>query len=127
MSTISLRFGVRTRNWPGTDFQPLEFNFEFYFWNFRGEGGGGADFGEFQQRVKIVGRSLYRAQNLLKITKKCLYHFSLSQSLAFVAKLYLSPDFPRLEAIKSISVPRLSGNYLNKRRFLDFFRTFGKS
>ena len=47
--------------------------------------------------------------------------FPFHQCFAFVAKLYLSPHFPRLEAIKSISVPRLSGNYRNKRRFFDFF------
>ena len=33
---ISLKFGVHTRNWPRIDFQPLEFNFEFYFWRLRG-------------------------------------------------------------------------------------------
>ena len=37
---ISLNFGVHTRNWPRIDLQPLEFNFEFYFWRFRGGGGG---------------------------------------------------------------------------------------
>ena len=47
ISTISLKFDVRTRNWPGIDFQPLEFNFEFYFWRFRGGG-----LAEFQQGVK---------------------------------------------------------------------------
>ena len=47
--------------------------------------------------------------------------FLFCQCLAYVAKLYLSLHFPRLGEIKSISVPRLSGNYLNKRRFLDFF------
>ena len=26
--------GVHTRNWPIIDFQPVEFNFEFYFWRF---------------------------------------------------------------------------------------------
>ena len=51
MSTISLSFGVHIRNWPRIDFQPLDFNFEFYFWRFR-EGGG---FAEFQQRVRIAG------------------------------------------------------------------------
>ena len=59
MSTILLNFGVRTGNWPGIDFEPLEFNFEFYFWRFRGKGGGGGGgggrFAEFQQKVKIVG------------------------------------------------------------------------
>ena len=49
MSTVSLRFGVHTRNWPRIDFQSLEFNFQFYFWRFRGGG-----VAEFQQRVKIV-------------------------------------------------------------------------
>ena len=51
MSTISLKFGVHTRNWPRIDFQLLEFNFEFYFWSF----GRGVGFAEFQQRVKIAG------------------------------------------------------------------------
>ena len=50
MSTISLNFGLHTRNWPRIDLQPLEFNFEFvlevYFW---------PRFAEFQQRVEIVG------------------------------------------------------------------------
>ena len=46
--------------------------------------------------------------------------------LAFVAKLYLSPHFPRLKAIKSISVTRLLVNYQNKSRFLDFFVLLGK-
>ena len=41
MSTISLKFGVHTRNWPRIDFKPLEFNFEFYFWRCPGGGGGG--------------------------------------------------------------------------------------
>ena len=47
MSTISLKFGVHTRNWPGIDFKPLVFNLEFYFvhdqnfyWG-RGDGWGG--------------------------------------------------------------------------------------
>ena len=53
MSTIFLNFGEHARNWPRIDLQPLEFNFEFYFWRFRG--GGGGHFDEFQQRVKIVG------------------------------------------------------------------------
>ena len=35
MSTISLDFGVHTRNWPRIDLQPLQFNSEFYFWRFR--------------------------------------------------------------------------------------------
>ena len=30
MSTISLKFGVHTRNWNEIGFHPLEFNFEFY-------------------------------------------------------------------------------------------------
>ena len=59
MSTISLKFGVHTRIWPRIDFQPLEFNSEFYFWRFffflGGGGGGGARFAEFQQRVKLLG------------------------------------------------------------------------
>ena len=38
MSTISFKFGVHARNWPEIDFQPLELNFEFYFWRFRGTG-----------------------------------------------------------------------------------------
>ena len=29
MSTISLKFGVHTRNWPRINFQPLELSFEF--------------------------------------------------------------------------------------------------
>ena len=49
MWTILLKFGVRTRNWPRTDLQPLEFNFELYFCRFMGP-----RFAEFQQRVKIV-------------------------------------------------------------------------
>ena len=53
--------------------------------------------------------------------------FPFHQCFALVANLYLSPHFPRLEAIKSISVPRLSGNYQNKRRFLDFFVLLGKA
>ena len=55
MSTILFNFGVHTRNWPGTDFQPSEFNFEFHFWRFFFGGGGGGRFAEFQRRVKIVG------------------------------------------------------------------------
>ena len=38
MSTISLNFGVHTRNWPRIDLQPSEFNFEFYFCRFGGRG-----------------------------------------------------------------------------------------
>ena len=53
--------------------------------------------------------------------------FLFRQCLSFVAKLYLSFHFPRLEAIKSISVPRLSGNYLNKRFCFKTFSCFGKS
>ena len=50
---------------------------------------------------------------------KCLYHFSLpSVPWLRCAQLYLRP---RLEAIKFISVPRLSGNYLNKKSFLEIF------
>ena len=41
MPTISLKFGVHARNWPRIDFQPLEFNFQFYFWRFLGGGEGG--------------------------------------------------------------------------------------
>ena len=37
MSTISLRFGVHARNWPGIDFQPLEFNSEFDFSEISGD------------------------------------------------------------------------------------------
>ena len=55
MFTISLSFGVCTRNWPRIDLHPLEFNFEFYFLRFRGGGGGVWRFAEFQQRVQIVG------------------------------------------------------------------------
>ena len=47
MSTISLRFGVHTRNWPRIDFQPLEFNFEYYFIF--------GDFGGSRKKIKIVG------------------------------------------------------------------------
>ena len=50
MSTTLLNFSVHTRNWPGIDFQPLEVNFEFYFWRFRGGGGLPGS-----SRVKIVG------------------------------------------------------------------------
>ena len=50
MSTILLNFGVHARNWQIIDFQPLEFNSEFYFWRFQGP-----CIAEFQQRVKIVG------------------------------------------------------------------------
>ena len=49
MSTIALRFGVRTRNWPRIDFQPSEFNFESYFWRFRGGG-----LLSSEERVRIV-------------------------------------------------------------------------
>ena len=31
VSTISVNFGVHTRNWTSTYLQPLEFNFEFQF------------------------------------------------------------------------------------------------
>ena len=48
------------------------------------------------------------------------------QCLVFVAKLYLSPYFSRREAIKSISVPRISGNYLAKSRFLVFLHFWEK-
>ena len=53
MSTILLSFGVHTRSWPRIDLQPLEFNFEFYFWIYFL--GGGGRFAEFQQRVKMAG------------------------------------------------------------------------
>ena len=74
MSTISLRFGVHTRNWPRSDFQPLEFNFEFYFWRVRG----GGRFAEFQQRVSVFAEFQQRVRyivsisssNLFRITKK---------------------------------------------------------
>ena len=46
-----------------------------------------------------------------------LSFFPVHQCFAFVVKLYLSPHFPRLEAIKSISVPRLSGNYQKQKPF----------
>ena len=62
MSTILLNFGVHTRNWPRIDLQPLVFNFEFYFWRFRGP-----RFAEFQQSQNR--RSLYQAQNLKKSFK----------------------------------------------------------
>ena len=67
MSTILLNFGVHTRNWPRIDLKPLEFNFEFYFWRFRGP-----RFAEFQQRVKIVGlyeklKTCLRSQKSFKI------------------------------------------------------------
>ena len=50
MSTISLNFGFHARNWPRIGSQFLKFNFELYFWRFRGP-----HCAEFQQRVKIVG------------------------------------------------------------------------
>ena len=51
MSTISLKFGVHSRNWPRIDFQSLENSIViFIFGDFRGP-----RFAEFQQRVKIVG------------------------------------------------------------------------
>ena len=50
MSTIFLNAGKHSRNWPRIDFQPLKFNFEFYFEDF-----GWLRFAEFKQRVKIVG------------------------------------------------------------------------
>ena len=53
MSMISINFGLDTRNWPRINLQLLEFNFELYFWRFRG-----LRFVEFQQRVKIVGLSI---------------------------------------------------------------------
>ena len=56
MSTILLKFDVLTSKWPRIGVQPLEFNFEFYFGRFRGEGEG--RFAEFQQKVRIVGLSL---------------------------------------------------------------------
>ena len=37
MLTISLNFGVRSRNWPRTGLQPLKFNFELCVWRFRGD------------------------------------------------------------------------------------------
>ena len=66
MSTISLSFGVHIRNWPRTDFQLLEFNFEFSFWRFRG-----LRFAGFQERVKIVGlyiklRTCSRSQKIIQ-------------------------------------------------------------
>ena len=66
MPTISLKFGVHTRNWPRIDFQPLEFNFEVIFGDFRGPG-----FAEFQQRVKIAGlyiklKSYSRSQKMIQ-------------------------------------------------------------
>ena len=61
---ISLKFGVHTRNWPRIDFQPVEFNFEFYFWRFLG-GGGVCRLPAKSQN----SRSLHHAQNLFKITK----------------------------------------------------------
>ena len=51
MSTISLKFGMHTRNWPRIDFQPLEFNFEFHFWRFFL--GGGLGFAESVQDHKF--------------------------------------------------------------------------
>ena len=48
MPAVSLTFGVHTRNWPRIELQPLEFNFELYFWRLGGGGGGGGDFAEFQ-------------------------------------------------------------------------------
>ena len=45
VSTILFNSGVYTRNWPRIGLQPLEFNFEFYFWRFRGVGGGGVELG----------------------------------------------------------------------------------
>ena len=65
MSTISLNFGVHTRNWPRIVLQPLEFNFEFYFWRILGDA-----FCWVPGRSQN-SRSLYQAQNLFKITKNC--------------------------------------------------------
>ena len=58
--------------------------------------------------------------NTAKRQKHVFIIFPFRQCFAFVTKMYLSPHFPRLEAIKSISMPRLLDNYQNKRRFLDF-------
>ena len=66
MLTILLNFGVHTRNWPETDFQPLEFNFEFYFWRFQG-----AAFCRVPAKSQNC-RSLCEALNLFKITKNHL-------------------------------------------------------
>ena len=117
---------------------------------------GGPRFAEFQQRVKIVGvyikletcsrlqkiiqnnyfdrSKIYFTKSQQKIRGKykktritCLYHFPLPSVSCLRCQAVSNPHFPKLEAIKSISVPRLSGNYLNKRRFLDFFRSFGNS
>ena len=67
MSTILLNFGVHTRNWPRIDFQPVEFNSEFYFGDLGG-GGGGAAF--FRVPAKSQNcRSQDQAQNLFEITK----------------------------------------------------------
>ena len=48
MSTISLKFGVHTRDWPRIDFQSLEFNFELFFF-------GGGSFCLISAKSHIVG------------------------------------------------------------------------
>ena len=88
MSTISLIFDVHTRNWPRIDFQPLEFNFVFYFWRFRGPG-----FAEFQQKVKIVGlyiklKTFSRSQKRVKI-------------IIFTELRFISPKKPTKNALSA--------------------------
>ena len=72
MSTIAilLKVGVHTRNWPRIDIQPLEFDFEFHFWEISGRGEGRGEGGVLLSFSKESNsRSLYEAQNLFKITK----------------------------------------------------------
>ena len=65
MSSIPLDFGVHTRNWLRIDLQTLKFNFELYFWRFRG-----LHFAKFRRSQK--SRSQYQAKNPFKITKNPL-------------------------------------------------------
>ena len=89
MLTISLKFGVHTRNWPRIDFQPLEFNFEFYYWRFREAG-----FCCLPAKSKN-SRSLYQAQNLFKITKK-------SFKIIILTKIrFISPKKPTENAFSA--------------------------
>ena len=62
---------------------------------------------------KLCGK--YRKTHILYF-----YYFSLPA----MSSCILSPNIPKREAIETISVPRLSGNYLTKRCFLVFDACF---